>query len=88
MTRAAMPGRHFIPGRWNHHGRAVPDLQPCEMDGEVGPDFYRVIAAPQRTPEDMAYIARVRRWARARALAAFAVLAALLALFGAQCFKP
>lgn len=81
MTRA------LLPGRWNRHGRAVPDPQPCELDGDVGPDFYRVIAAPACTPEDTAYIVRVRRWARARALGAFAALAGLLALFGAQCFK-
>jgi hypothetical protein len=87
VTRATMPGRQLVPGRWNRHGRAIPDPQPCELDGDVGPDFYRVIAAPQRTPEDMAYIARAKRWAHARALGAFAALAALLALFGAQCFK-
>lgn len=28
MTRARMPGRHFVPGRWNANNVAVPDLVP------------------------------------------------------------
>lgn len=79
--------RALLPGRWNRHRPAIPDPQPCELDGDVGPDFYRVIAAPLPSPEDRIFLARVRRWAIARALAAAALMASLLALFGAQCFK-
>jgi len=28
MTRARMPGRHLVPGRWNANNVAVPDLVP------------------------------------------------------------
>lgn len=79
--------RAFMPGRWNRHSRAVQDPQPCELDGDVAPDFYRVIAEPVMTPEDRIFLARARRWAWARALGASAFMAGLLALFGAQCFK-
>lgn len=65
----------------------MPDTQFHEMDCEIGIDPNRVIAAPVRTPEDRIFIERVRRWTLLRAAGAVALLAALLALFGARCFK-
>lgn len=62
-------------------------MSPHFYDEDVAPDDKRVIAAPVRTPEDRIYIERVRRWALLRAVGAAALLAALLALFGARCFK-
>lgn len=59
----------------------------CELACDVAPDFHRVITAPAVSPEDRIFLARVRRWAWARAVGASAFLAGLLALFGAQCFK-
>lgn len=63
------------------------ELCENELALDVHPDAERVIAAPVDSPEDRIYLARVRRWAVARALGASAFLAGLLALFGAQCFK-
>lgn len=87
MTRAVTPGRRFFPGHWDHNERAVPDTQILEMDCDIGLDPNRVIAAPVQSPEDRIFLARVRRWAVARAVGASAALAGLLALFGAHCFK-
>jgi len=51
MTRARMPGRHLVPGRWNEHEVAVPDhvvksLPPCKPLPrlEQRPSRERVIA--------------------------------------------
>lgn len=59
----------------------------CELSCDVAPDAERVIAPPVRTPEDHAAIARIRRWAIARALGAIGLLAALLEFFGASRFQ-
>lgn len=79
--------RALLPGRWNRHGRAIPDAQLHEMDCDVAPDAERCIRAPVRTPEDDAYILHVRRLAVLLAVLAWAGLAALLELFGAREFR-
>lgn len=95
--------RTLIPGAFDHFGVARPhrihgctggchqgDLA-CDCDTElsldVAPDAARVIQPPILTPEDLAYIARVRRWALVVATAGIALLAALLELFGAREFR-
>lgn len=82
MTRALMPGR------WDCHGRAVPDSQACELDNALGPDAYRVIQPPVRTPEDEAHIAKARRWALYLITTGMAAMAGLLELFGASPLLP
>lgn len=59
----------------------------AEYECDIGPDDKRVIPPPKRTPEDNAAIARMRRWAWARAAAGIALLAALLEFFGASEFR-
>lgn len=86
MTRA------LLPGRWNRHGRAVPDPPPrrrghgscdthgdcdCEFDGDIAPDFYRVIKALPPKPEPN-HRARAARWALAIVVTLYLGLAALL----------
>ena len=41
--------RHFVPGRWNRHGRAVPDTR-LEMDCNVAPDAERTFSPPPAEP--------------------------------------
>lgn len=60
----------------------------CEFLNSVPPDAERVIQPPKRTPEDHAYIARVRRWALYAGTAGMAALAGLLELFGAPPLLP
>ena len=33
--------RTLLPGRWNRHGRAIPDAQACELDSDVGIDMHQ-----------------------------------------------
>ena len=66
---------------------AIPDTT-CELDCNIGPDADRVIRPPVRTPQDKAAFARMRRWVLARIAGAYALLAGVLALFGASCFRP
>lgn len=68
--------RALMPGRWDAHGRAVPDTV-SELDGEIAPDFYRVIKAPPPKPEPN-HRGRATRWAIAIAVFLYLGLAALL----------
>jgi hypothetical protein len=86
--RAVREVRAGAPSADQAEERELTELEELtELANDVAPDAERVIQPPVRTPEDDAYIARARRWAVFRALAAMALLAALLALFGARCFK-
>lgn len=58
------------------------------FDEDVAPDATRVIQAPKRTPEDDAYLARVRRWTLLVVTTGMATLAGLLELFGAPPLLP
>lgn len=68
--------------------RADAERRKCDGDGEpwnldAAPDAERVIQAPITTPEDRAFLARVRRNAVVLAVTGIGALAALLELFGA-----
>lgn len=74
--------RVLMPGRWNRHGRAIPNPVPhphlervtlTELDLELPHDAYRVIAAPPKAAK------KVRRRANGLALG---IAAAALIAFG------
>lgn len=60
----------------------------CELSLDIAPDDKRVIQPPKRTPEDCAYLARVRRWTLLVVTTGMAALAGLLELFGASPLLP
>lgn len=95
--------RYFSVGYVDEHGVARPyahctggcqgGRQACdcttgcgEFTSDVGHDFYRQIKAPERKPEPN-WRARAAAWAIGQAAAGAAGMAALLALFGASCFR-
>lgn len=42
--------RALLPGRWNRHGRAIPDPQACELDNDVPPPIGSALRAGQVIP--------------------------------------
>lgn len=63
-------------------------MSPHFYDDDLPPDDTRVIQPPVRTPEDFAYLSRVRKGTLALIAAGMSVLAALLELFGAPPLLP
>lgn len=58
MTRA------LLPGRWNRHGRAVPDAQVSELDCDLALDAMRVFPAPKRQAKREPIAQTLRKAAR------------------------
>lgn len=69
--------RHFAPGRWNRHGRAIPDAQASELDNVVPLRFEFPPVPIAVTGGRVSLRKRARRFARA-----------LFDFLTAPCFRP
>ncbi|QOR55250.1 MAG: hypothetical protein SHS37scaffold220_19 [Phage 67_12] len=69
--------RDLLPGRWNRHGRAIPDAQASELDNvhPIRPDLPPIRL--QVTGGPVPLRTRARRFARA-----------LFEFLTAHCFRP